>query len=343
MFSSDWDDVSDLISDYKRSISHNSDSNVCVVNDFDQMVCKICNGKMQRLKEHSIVCVDCGSSLLINVGDSSTMSTEDAYNVSSNAPTRYKITGTCNRMYQNALLRYTGEGTTYRNTKVLMSLVKLNYDNADFKIPHNVLKASCDMFTTLREHDYIRRGKTRRGVLGACIYIECQKARITKTKTQIAKMMGVEENKITYGLDELKYYSNLGIIEIITNHDPIPDFIESYFEILGIDIKWKQFAVDLINRFEKKRLFDISNRFNTTKCIGVCYLLTKCLGIPISKTVISEKCDNISRNTYLSVSNKIEKNEKALRKPFIRHGMPLPPSWIKAKTAKKSKKAPKTK
>lgn len=322
--------VSDLLDDNNDNIQEPQD----IQQDVDLMVCKVCNGKMKRLKEYNMVCSDCGSCMPIHAGESSTIYTEGTYNVSSNSHVNYKIVGTRNRIYQQTLIRYTGEGIAYRNAKILQSLKNLNFNNVDFKIPLDVLKLSCEMFIALREHDYVRRGKTRRGVLGACIYVNCIKAGITKTKTQIAKMMVVEENKITYGLDELRYYANLGIIEIPYNWDPIPDFIATYFEVLGIDKKWHQFAVDLIHRFEKKRLFEISNCFNTTKCIGVCYLLTKCLGMPLNKTVISEKCDNISRNTYLSVSNKIEKNEKALRKPFIRHKVPLPPSWLKKKDKK---------
>lgn len=290
--------------------------------------CPDCHVEMTKSwNEHNLVCSRCSRVFPIGNTGEHTIGAGENHNTSSNAYMCFKPVGTNNKLYHNTMIKYTSEYEPYRDAKILDLLKQYNYIHKDFTISQDVIKAACEMFIRLKEHDYVRRGRTRRGVLGACILVECQKHGVTKTKTQIAEMMQVEEAKITFGLEELQQYANLGVIEMPENVDPTADYISAYFEIFDIDQKYKTFVLDLLERMTKKRVDEVSQCFNTTKCIGVVYFLGKLVRLNITHEMIAANCNNISRNTYLAVANAVVKNEEKLRKVFIRHDMPLPPGW----------------
>jgi hypothetical protein len=87
----------------------------------------------------------------------------------------------------------------------------------------------------------------------------------------------------------------------------------------------------------KKKVEEVSQCFNTTKCIGAVYFLARHMGWGLTHEQIATACDNISRGTYLNVANAIVKNEDKLRKVFVRHNIPFPAIWKALKP--KNKKA----
>lgn len=292
--------------------------------------CPKCHVEMiKSWNEFNMVCPKCAVCHPIGqTGEHHTIGAGENHNTSSNAYMCFKPVGTKNRLYHNTMIKYTSSYEPYRDAQILALLKQYNYINsADFMVPQDVIKAACEMFIALRDHDYVRRGKTRRGVLGACMYVQCQVAKVTKTKTQIAKMMKVEESKITFGLEELQQYAKLGVVEIPHNIDPTSDYIDTYFEIFNIDETKKSFVIDLVDRMTKKKIEEVSQCFNTTKCIGAVYFLSKLIGLGLTHEQIASNCENISRGTYLNVANAITKNEQKLRKVFVRHNMPFPAGW----------------
>ncbi len=298
--------------------------------DNEELMCSTCHIEMVKSwNEYNSICPKCDVMITVGVtGDHHTMSASENHNTSSNSYMLFKPVGAQNKLYHRTLLKCTSEYERYRDTQILQLLKQYNYINSDLTVPQNVLRAACEMFICLKGHDYVRRGKTRRGVLGACIYVQCQIHHVTKTKFQIAKLMQVEEAKITFGLEELQQYATLGVIEIPENVDPTADYIDTYFEIFDIPTIYKQFAIDLLDRMTKKKIDEVMQCFNTTKCIGVIFFLGRLLHMSgINHEQIAQNCENISRGTYLNVSNAITNNKAKLRKVFVRHNMPMPSSW----------------
>lgn len=293
-----------------------------------ELDCPKCHIEMTKSwNEFNLVCPKCHVSTPIGVGESHTIGASENYNTSNNAYMCFKPVGTKNRLYHNTMIKYTSESEPYRDQQILTLLKQYNFINSDFKLPQDVIKAACEMFIKLRSHDYVRRGGTRRGVLGACIYEQCRVANITKTKTQIAKLMQVNEAKITFGLDELQSYHKLGVVEVSQNVDPTSDYVNSLFEIFDLDQDRKQFVIDLLERMTKKNVEEVAACFNTTRVVGAVYFLSKLMGWGLTHDKIAANCDGISRGTYLNVSNAITKNEKKLRKCFVRNNVPFPASW----------------
>lgn len=290
--------------------------------------CPRCHIEMtKRCNEFSLVCPKCQASVPNGIGEAHTISAGDNHNTGNNAYMRFKPVGVKNRIFINTMTKCTSENEPYRDQQILQLLKQYNYINQDFKVPLDVLKAAVEMFIKLRDHDYVRRGKTRRGVLGACIYEQCIKYSITKTKAQVARMMQVEENKITFGLEELKSYSKNGIVDVSQNVDPTADYVSQLFEVFDLDQEYRQFVIDLLLRMAHKKVEEVQMCQNQTKVVGAVYFASKLLGWGLTHSDIAANCDNISRGTYLAVTNCIQRNEKKLRKTFIRHNMPLPAGW----------------
>jgi hypothetical protein len=55
---------------------------------------------------------------------------------------------------------------------------------------------------------------------------------------------------------------------------PLEDYINQYFPLLGIPLKYKDFIIHLITRMENKNVHIKNDCKMTTKIIGVIYLLT---------------------------------------------------------------------
>lgn len=286
--------------------------------------------------EFNLVCPKCHATVSVGVGESHTIGAGENHNTSNNAYMAFKPVGTKNRLYHNTMIKYTSESEPYRDQQILAILKQYNFINADFKVPQDVIRASVEMFIQLRSHDYIRRGGTRRGVLGACIYEQSRKHNITKTKSQIAKMMQVNEAKITFGLEELQTYHKLGVIEVSQNVDPTSDYVDSMFEIFDFDVEYKPFVNALLARMADKKIEEVSTCFTTTKVVGAVYFLSKLMGWGLTHDKIAASQDGISRGTYLNVSNAIGKNEEKLRKVFVRHNIPFPATWTPLEKRKKA-------
>lgn len=307
------------------------------VNLLDELLCQDCHVEMVKSwNDYSLVCPECQVVVPTGqTGEHHTIGAGENHNTSNNAYMCFKPVGTKNRLYYNTMIKYTSEYEPYRDAQIMALLKQYNFINQDFKIPQDVLKNACEMFIVLKEYNYVRRGKSRRGVLGACIYVQCQIANITKTKSQISKLMQVEESKITFGLEELQQYAKLGVIEIPQNVDPTKDYINIYFEIFELPEEWKDFVIELIERMSIKKIEEVEKCYNTTKCIGTVYFLSKALKRPLTHEQIALNCDNISRGTYLNVSQAIIRNPDKLKKVFKKHKFPMPVEWNDEKKKKK--------
>lgn len=300
-------------------------------------MCRDCGANMEQLQdEFNLTCSKCSANIEIgNVGEH-TIGAGEHHNTSKNSYMSFKPTGIRQAgMYQHAMVKYTSEYETLRDSQIRALIKRYDFVNPDFHLPSTVLNAAADLFIQLKAHDYVRRGMCRRGVLGACVFVECQRAGISKTATQIAKMMNVEESKITFGRQELQRYHNNGVINIPQNIDPTAHYVDCLFEIFDIPVQYKKWVIDMLERIDKHRIPEIYSCFTNTKCVGVVYALSQLVGLNITHPQIASKCGNICRGTYLNVWSAIIKNEDILRKCFEKHQMPVPTGWKPLAVAKK--------
>lgn len=285
-----------------------------------------CTGIMEKYtSEFSLECGTCGRSKAVgNIGEHN-ISTGDDHNISSNAYMYFRATGG-NRIYSNAMVKYTSEHTVHRENDIRQRFREMNYRNHN-PIPQNVINEAADMFITLKSEDYVRRGRNLKGVEGACVYMKCREFGITKSKAEIAGYYRIDESLISFGCSELKTFESRGIIELPQNKDPTIDYVNAIFEIFDIPDRYHKFVTSVLERIESKGIIKIKNCFTTTKVVGVVYLLSQLEGLGIDHSSIEAKYRHIGHTTYNNVVKAIIANPTKMIKPFEQYGITRPSEW----------------
>jgi len=283
---------------------------------------------VKKWNEFCLACSKCGFMETVSKSETLGLQSGENHNVSNNSYMSFKpVGGGKNHLYTNTMIKYTSEAATYKDNQILSKLKHYNFINNDIQVPQTILESSCEMIITIKnckiDGNYVRRGKSLRGILGAAVYAECQRAGITKTKAQIAHMMKVDESNITNGWDELVYFESKGIIILPKNKDPSDDFFNELFEIFEIPIeKYKQFALDLLDRMILKNIKEVQNCQNFSKCIGLVYFMGLYFKLPgITHEAISLNYTKIARSTYLNVAKSVTANLTILDKVFKHHNL----------------------
>jgi hypothetical protein len=292
--------------------------------------CSECGGNM--ITANSVMyCNKCG----IEIANTSN-ATEDHYshslandcNVNSKGFVAMKMVGRGAYSFNRSLLKTCASYSKYREANILKELKNWNV-HAKKHIPDNVLKEACDMFVEIKRHKYVFRKDNKKGVLSACIYYACNNNKISRTPNEIAEFAGIEEKFHSFGDRILQDLNERGIIEIPAKIDPISDYVERYMLLLNIPLKYKQFAIDLIKKADKKKIHVINDSKNNTKCVGAIYMLVD--RIPglrktITKELIDKKC-GISKTTFVRYFNILCRYHKKLKNVFKRHKIPMRDEW----------------
>ena len=247
------------------------------------------------------------------------------HNISNNSLMLFRIFGPDKHRYQQSLLRTSSNYKNYRRGSNIREFLSLN-KKTDEPLPERVLTDAANLFTNVQDAGNIMRADFRRGVWGAFIQFECIRAGITKKPKQIAKFVNVSEKYLSKGDREVRRWHEEHLIDVPIRSNPIPDFINQYFDILSIDQVYKQFVIDIIRRVKIKKIRVYSSSNPSTCVVGVIWLLICQLKLNISHDDIIKHC-KISKSTYITYYKLIIANEKALRKPFRRHNIPIPALW----------------
>jgi transcription initiation factor TFIIIB Brf1 subunit/transcription initiation factor TFIIB len=185
-----------------------------------------------------------------------------------------------------------------------------------------------ELFSKIKENNYVYRGNGKKGVLGACLFYACVMNHITKTPREIASVMEIEERFLSQGDRTVQELNEKGVISIPTILRPLTDYLDQYFPALGIPLKYRQFIIDIVERAEKKNIHILNDSRTTTKCIGAIFLLINRVKElkKISKDQIVKEC-NISKSTFIRYYNLLLMNYKILKPVFKKHRIPMPVSW----------------
>lgn len=358
--SNEWDNVFDLLEEtpgeVKTKTVSSTVTNKYISMTFDDtpdfkttkgstkrnsMICETCNKPMVRAS-NMLTCDSCG----IEIKNTSN-TTEDEYsmaaaeqcNVNAKGFIPIKITGKGSYGYQRSLLGTCANYKTYRKSKNLKELNNWNNLSKKHHIPKNVIIEANNMYAQIKEHGYVYRKDGKKGVLSACLYYACYANGISKPPSEIAQFCGIEERFHSLGDRILRELNEKGVITIPNKVNPICDYIDRYMELLGIDNKYKQFVIDLIDRADKKNIHILHDSKNNTKCVGAIYMLIdriKSLRIKISHQKIEEEC-GISKTTFIRYYNNLCAHYKILRTVFKQHHIPMKRSWRLSKKTQSKK------
>lgn len=288
--------------------------------------CKIEN----QITDGSIYCNKCGlETAIIDDANKFSFSVDKDHNTSNNSFMSFNFIGKNSYCYQRSFLKTCANYSSFRKNNNRKDLYNYNYQYEGKKIPKSSIKLAIELFSKIKDNNCVFRGNGKKGVLGACLFYACVMNHITKTPREIASIMSIEERFLSHGDRIVQELNERGIISIPTILRPLNDYLDQYFPSLGIDIKYKSFIVDLIERAEKKNIHIINDSRTTTKCIGAIYMLItriKNLRLIITKDKIVSEC-NISKSTFIRYYNLLLTNWKILKPVFVKHRIPMPNGW----------------
>ena len=296
----------------------------------DHSLCPVCLVP-GRVDEAAIFCTKCG--LRREWYDYSDevydRSVQENHNTSNNAFASFQIVGKgckdLHQSYRNACTEY----DMLRRFNTQQEIESKIYQYKGREVPHTVVQKTVNMFEQIRENgNKVFRGNGRLGVMGACMYYSFVDEGQTRTPKEIASILEVEERYISQGDKRLLKFCERGLIELPENENAAHDFTEQFLAQLGIDMKYKAFVLDLINRANEKCLHIVNECRITTKCAGAIYFL--CTRIPelrnVDKQQIADVC-KISKSTFFRYYNLLMEKHPLIEKSLRRHGIPMPNSW----------------
>jgi transcription initiation factor TFIIIB Brf1 subunit/transcription initiation factor TFIIB len=291
-------------------------------------ICTKCNIE-GKISDGSIHCVGCGiETIVVDDANKFSFTVDKDHNTSDNSFMSFNFIGKNSYCYQRSFLKTCANYSSFRKNNNRKDLYNYNYQYEGKKIPKTSIKLAIELFSKIKENNYVFRGNGKKGVLGACLFYACVMNHITKTPREIASIMDIEERFLSQGDRIVQELNEKGIISIPTILRPLTDYLDQYFPSLGIDIKYKQFIVDLIERAEKKNIHIVNDSRTTTKCIGGIYMLITRLKElqSITKDKIVKEC-SISKSTFIRYYNLLLINWKILKPVFKKHRIPMPSIW----------------
>jgi hypothetical protein len=285
-----------------------------------------------KIHDTVIICENCGMERVWDCHSHNlySITIDQNYNTASNSFLSFNIVGNNSYCYNRSFLKTCADYSAYRNNNNKKDIINKIYQYEGNKPPANIINAAADLFDQIKNKGYVYRGDGKLGVIGACLYYASIMNNLTRTPKEISQIMGIDERFLSHGDRVLQELNELGIITIPTNYKPLDDYLKMYMPALNIPDKYKQFIVDVIARAERKHLHIKNESRMTTKCVGCIYLLTR--RVPelkhIKKDTISIECNNISKSTFIRYSTLITDNFRLMKKPFRKHGIPMPVEWM---------------
>ena len=162
-------------------------------------------------------------------------------------------------------------------------------------IPNYIYKKAGDLYFDHVQKYMIKRADVRVGIMAACVYYECVREELARKPTEIAQALAIDKKYINKGFKTLHALVGLGLIDIPIHVDTKPHFVKRYFELLRIDKIYVKFVLDIIQFSLEYRIAASSQ--DISRVVGAIYVLIECLGSPVSKEYIAEKC-SISKATF---------------------------------------------
>jgi len=295
-----------------------------LVSDYDEKKCSNCNSLMLQ-NSGSLECSGCGI-IIKNVGDLS-FSSENTVFGETMTSFRYEG-GTATSSYQrNRINNQTcSNSSAYRQNQDKKKLSNLNSESENKRIPKTVINLILDDFRKIKEAKIVYRGNGKKGVMAALMYYRCMSVGVARTPRDLCTFLDIPQKKFSEGDRKVQKHVDTGILDIKLCSNSYEMYITQYLTILGIDLKYTDFLLNLIKRAEDKKIHILNESKTTTKCVGAIYMLISRLKLKISKDTISKEC-NISGSTFIKYFRLLNDNYRLIKKPFKKYGIKMPKVW----------------
>jgi transcription initiation factor TFIIIB Brf1 subunit/transcription initiation factor TFIIB len=317
------------------------EAKISIVQEQATTGCYSCGGLL-RTKNNIMSCQSCGLEIkdaLVSTPEDECLTTSQDCNVNDKGFISMRVVGKNVYGYNCNLMQNCADYNRYRKMTTRKEMHNWNSQSTGIQVPKNVIEDANNMFAVIKDHGYVYRKDVKKGVQGGCLYYACYQNGVSRTHTEIAQLVGVAEKFLSLGDRILRDLNERGVITIPARIDSVTNYINRYFELLGIPDQYKPFIIDIINQADEDRLHVLHDSKSNTKCIGTIYLLIE--RVPelrkmIDKERIEKECQ-ISKTTFIKYHTMLCKYYKKFVHVFAEHGIPLKSEWREESAKPKAK------
>jgi len=216
--------------------------NVKRVETKKDIVCEDCKEPLE-IYDSQLVCISCGVCVEVMSEIDEALSN---YNNDSNASSTLKIVGLDSKAHQKHHIQTTSD---YRKKRVSDSRSEFEALYAKSskveRPPVDIYRRASELFNKIQEGQVNRSGK-RIGIKVACIYVEADRAGMTKERNALAQMHGITVTLLNQGIDTLERLHADGVIDIPVQTQSAMSFITQNFKKYNIDLKYIGFVNDFV-------------------------------------------------------------------------------------------------
>jgi len=300
-----------------------SNENIKVIRNTSEIKCYNCQSESLICDDGIIVCEDCG------VDNGAIIDYHQEWRFYGSEDTKHPNDPTRCGLPINPLLPESSFGTIilgrgYEKYRKINNWNSMSYkERSLLKVFRNIQNKSDEndisicvvdrakiMYKTLSE-DTIKRGKSRKGLIAACLYNSCKDKNDPRSTKEISEIFGLKIKKMTSGckqFNEMMYHNDNNYISKVKPITP-DKLIEKYSIDLKIDTKNKDRACHISNMATKLGL--VSENTPQSIAVGSIYLTSQTYNLNVSKKKLSEIC-KISEVTISKAYKKMNKYRKYL-------------------------------
>lgn len=291
--------------------------------------CYKCNSFCLVQRDGHIVCDECGivnndiihysdDTRYYGVNDSKISTDPSRIGLPINPFTPKSSLGTIILGYGNHSFRtlHKWYSTNYKERSLLKAfdimINHMKYNKID--LPTNVLDKA-KLFYKITTTHTIKRGSSRKAMMAISIYYACIVNNVTIDKSLLAEIFDIKKSKITMGIKDFYdviYNTNKEYLNKI-NINSFEKLFINISNVLKIDHKYIIISLT-ISKFSDE-IGILSDNTPQSITIGCTYFILNYYKVPISKKIISKKC-NISEVTISKIYVKL-KSKYHLLKPIL--------------------------
>ncbi len=135
-------------------------------------------------------------------------------------------------------------------------------------------------------------------IIHGLLQAQLDKRGMSKTDTFLCAFSDIDKSKLTKSKNKLQRFIKAGEVAPVS-HDRIPSFVYQFLTSLGVDTQYTDVVVALIRRADRQvDMIRYRTCQDNSKVVGAICILLRQLNIKIPHSVISERCEHISKSTY---------------------------------------------
>jgi hypothetical protein len=170
-------------------------------------------------------------------------------------------------------------------------------------------------------------------ILSSLLQNQLDKSGLSKTDNYICQFNGITKAKLTKSKNRLQTFIKSGAVAHVHPYDRIPSFVYLFLSKLGMDTVHTDLVVAIIRRADEQvDMINYRTCQDNSKVVGAIWLIARQLNIKLQHHVISEKCERISKSTYMRYVDFIDVNRRRINPILVKHKVrPIPRSFARGK------------